>query len=122
MFKRLFRRLSQDASDHRAETIREWASTVPGASAIADAQPRSVARVAGVVEGLRVRPREGVQAIEAVISDGSGTVTAVWLGRRSIPGLSLGARMIVEGRLGGEPARLHIMNPTFEFAPPAEPH
>lgn len=117
MFKRLFRRLSQDEGDRRAAQILEWARTVPGATLIADAEPRTVARVAGVVESLRVRPREGVQAVEAVVGDGSGTITAVWLGRRSVPGLMLGSRLVLEGRLGGDRARLQVMNPTFEFAP-----
>jgi RecG-like helicase len=117
MVKRFFKRLSQDASERRSESIRAWAATVPGTTPIADAAPRAVARIAGVVEGLRVRPREGVPAIEAVIGDGTGQVTAVWLGRRQISGLTLGARVVVEGRLGGEPSRLQLMNPVTEFAP-----
>jgi len=118
MLKNFFKRLRQDESERRAETIRAWANSVPGTTAIADVEPRTVARIAGVVEGLRVRPREGVQAIEAVLSDGSGTVTAVWLGRRSLPGLALGARLIVEGRCGGARAQLQVMNPHYEFAAP----
>lgn len=117
MFKRLFKRLSQDESVRRADLIRSWASSQPGVTLIAQAEPRTVARIAGVVESMRVRPREGVQAVEAVLTDGSGTVTAVWLGRRTVPGVLLGSRMILEGRLGGERARLQIMNPTYEFAP-----
>lgn len=116
MFKRFFKRLSQDETDLRARSISAWVETVPGVTRIAQAESRSVVRIAGVVEGLRVQPREGVPAIEAVLSDGSGTVTAVWLGRRSIPGLILGARLIVEGRLGGSAQRLQVMNPTYEFA------
>ena len=117
MVKRFFRRLVQDESERRAGQIRAWAAAVPGTTPIAEAQPRSVVRVAGVVEGLRVRPREGVPAIEAVIGDGSGQVTAVWLGRRQISGLTLGARIVVEGRLGGDPSHLQVMNPITEFAP-----
>ncbi|HVL33138.1 MAG TPA: OB-fold nucleic acid binding domain-containing protein [Actinomycetota bacterium] len=122
MFKRLFKRLAQDQVELRAESIRAWASGVPGVVQIAEVEPRSVARIAGVVEGLRVRPREGVPAIEAVLSDGTGTVTAVWLGRRELPGLALGSRLILEGRLGGTTGRLQVMNPTFEFAPGIDAH
>jgi hypothetical protein len=118
MFGRWFKKFSVDADEQRARQIRAWAAAVPGVTPICDAAPRSVGRVAGVVESLRVRPREGVQAIEAVLTDGSGTVTAVWLGRRTMPGLTLGSKLILEGRFGGERARLHVMNPQFEFAPP----
>ena len=117
MVRRFFKRLVQDESERRSETIRAWASAIPGTTPISDATPREVARIAGVVEGLRVRPREGVPAIEAVIGDGTGQVTAVWLGRRQISGLTLGARVVVEGRLGGEPLRLQLMNPVTEFSP-----
>jgi RecG-like helicase len=117
MVKKFFKRFVQDESERRAENIRAWASGIAGTTPIAEAQPRSVARIAGVVEGLRVRPREGVPAIEAVIGDGTGQVTAVWLGRRQISGLTLGARVVVEGRLGGDSLRLQLMNPMTEFAP-----
>ncbi|MGZ4104185.1 MAG: OB-fold nucleic acid binding domain-containing protein, partial [Actinomycetota bacterium] len=116
--KRFFKRLRQDESERRAERIQRWASEVPGTTRIAEARPREVARIAGVVEGLRVRPREGVPAVEALVGDGTGQITAVWLGRRQISGLMLGARVVLEGRLGGVPSRMQLMNPVTEFAPP----
>jgi hypothetical protein len=116
MARRFFKRFTQDEGERRAENIKQWAATVPGCTLIGQAEPRSIVKIAGVVEGLRVRPREGVPAIEAVIGDGSGQVTAVWLGRRQISGLTLGARVVVEGRLGGEAGRLVVMNPKTEFA------
>jgi hypothetical protein len=122
LFKKAFGRFAQDEGERRAEGIREWAAGVPGATPVSQAKPRTVARVAGVVEGIRVRPREGVPAIEAVVTDGSGSVTAVWLGRRALPGLSLGCRLILEGRLGGDPQSMQIMNPRYEFAGSPEPH
>ena len=122
LFKKAFGRFAQDEGERRAESIREWAAGVPGATPINEVRPLTVARVAGVVEGIRVRPREGVPAIEAVVTDGSGTVTAVWLGRRMLPGLTLGCRLILEGRLGGEPSAMQVMNPRYEFAGSPEPH
>lgn len=122
IFRKAFGRFTQDEDERRAATIKEWASAVPGATLISDAKPRTVARVAGVVEGIRVRPREGVPAIEAVVTDGSGSVTAVWLGRRTLPGLTLGCKLILEGRLGGGPQQMQVMNPRYEFAGSPEPH
>jgi hypothetical protein len=115
-FRRTFDRLRTDESVHRLATIREWCETQPGVRLIKDAQPRDVVKVAGAVEALRVRPRKlGVPQIEAQISDGTGSVTAVWLGRRSIPGLALGVRLVLEGRLGVRDGRAEIINPVFEF-------
>jgi len=121
LFKRAFGKFSQDEGERRAATVREWAAAQEGVTLIVDVQPRSVARIAGIVEGIRVRPREGVPAIEAVVTDGSGSVTAVWLGRRLLPGLQLGRKLTLEGRLGGDPRNLQIMNPRYEFAGTTEP-
>ena len=115
-FKRTFGRLSQDEGERRAAGIKDWAARQSGCTLVSEAKPRTVARIAGVVEGIRVRPREGVPAIEAVVTDGSGSVTAVWLGRRALPGLTLGIRLVLEGRLGGDPQSLQLMNPRYEFA------
>lgn len=115
-FKKTFGKLSQDEGERRAATVREWAAALDGVTLISDAKPRTVTRVAGIVEGIRVRPREGLPAIEAVVTDGSGTVTAVWLGRRSLSGLQLGRKVILEGRLAGDPRSLQLMNPRYEFA------
>jgi RecG-like helicase len=116
IWKRLFGGLSVDEGDRRAADVKKWCESMPGVTLIADAMPRSMVKVAGLVEGLRVRPREGVPAIEATVNDGSGTVTAVWLGRRTIPGLTLGRRLILEGRLGGEAKQLQMLNPSYELA------
>lgn len=114
---RFLGRFAEDEEQRRAASIREWAASVPGATLIRAVAPRTVCKVAGAVEGIRVRPREGIPAIEAVVTDGSGSVTAVWLGRRTLPGLRLGSRLVLEGRVGGDPARLQIVNPQYEFAP-----
>lgn len=113
----IFRRLTQDEGERRAGSVRDWCTTLPGVTLIAKAEPRTVAKVAGVVEGLRVSRRDGVATYEATLSDGTGRVTVTFLGRGVVPGLSLGRRMVVEGRLGGSPGALQVMNPTYEFAP-----
>lgn len=115
MFERLRKRFGEDEAERRAASIREWSASVEGATPIERTVPRTVVRVAGVVEGMRVRPRDGVPAVEALVTDGTGTVTAIWLGRRALPGLTLGCRMILEGRFGGDPSSLQIVNPRYEF-------
>jgi hypothetical protein len=53
--------------------------------------------------------------MEADLWDGTGSVTLVWLGRRDIPGIAPGRRIVVRGRLStikGEPT---IFNPQYEL-------
>ena len=116
MFRKVFKRLRQDEGEIRAQGIRAWADSVPGTVRLESVQPRTVARVAGQVESIKVRPREGVQAFEAVLSDGTGMVLAVWLGRRTVPGLTIGSRLVLEGTIGGGRGQLQVMNPRYEFA------
>ena len=80
---------------------------------IADAVPRRPMRIRGQVVRMRARPTSGVPALAVTISDATGSVTAVWTGRRAIGGISLGRRLIIEGvgcRVG---ERLEFTNPTY---------
>jgi RecG-like helicase len=113
--RRFFQRFSESDEERLATEIRSWAETIPGSIRIADAEPRGRARIAGVVSRITVLPMEGNETLEALVSDGTGEVTVVFMGRRSIPGLSLGTRVVVEGALGDVRGRRRIVNPRFEL-------
>ena len=83
---------------------------------IAEVRARSKVKVAGMVRRITVEPVEGFEALSVVLSDGTGTLTARWLGRRKIPGLALGSRLVVEGVMGDQGGQRQMVNPTFEFA------
>jgi hypothetical protein len=73
-------------------------------------------KIAATVRRITVKPGETGDSLEALLWDGTGEVTAAWTGRRSIPGLSLGTRMILEGAIGEERGGRRMVNPRFEFA------
>ncbi|MBI2237834.1 MAG: OB-fold nucleic acid binding domain-containing protein [Actinobacteria bacterium] len=99
-----------------ADEIREWAASVGGTVRIGDVPMRSHVSLAGVVTRITVRPLEGYESLEVLLSDGTGEVSVVWMGRRAIPGLSLGTRVIVEGVVSRQRAGLKMVNPRFEFS------
>jgi RecG-like helicase len=115
-FRGWLRRIAESDEDRLAKELRDWAGGSPGTVPIAEAKLRSRVRVAGVVRRITVRPVEGFEALEVVVYDGTAELTAVWLGRRSIHGLVLGSRLILDGVIGREHGELRIVNPTFEFA------
>jgi cytochrome c-type biogenesis protein CcmE len=117
LFRRLFGRLSESDEDRLAQEIRVWAAEVPDTTRIAEAPSRQPVRIAGVVKRITVYPAEGSEAVEAVISDGTGEISVVWMGRRSIPGLRLGTRVVVKGVLAEGHAGRKMVNPKFEFRP-----
>jgi RecG-like helicase len=116
VFRRFLDRLQETEDERLAEEIRTWAEDVPGAVRIDRAPERRRVRVAGVVRRITLRPVQGFQAFEVVLWDGTGELSARWLGRRSINGLELGSRLVLEGVLGRDHGRLRMVNPTFEFS------
>ena len=115
VFRRFLDRLQETEEERLAEEIRTWADEIPGAVPIDHAPERRRVRVAGVVRRITLLPVEGFQAFEVVLWDGTGELSARWLGRRSINGLELGSRVVVEGVLGRDHGKLRMVNPTFEF-------
>jgi RecG-like helicase len=115
-FRRFLRRMAESDEQRYAKEIETWSSKVPGTVRISEAVSRSKARIAGVVRRITVRPLEGQESLEAALYDGTGEVTVVWMGRRSIQGLNLGTKLVVEGVLA---EKLHagrrMVNPSFEF-------
>jgi hypothetical protein len=73
--------------------------------------------VTGTLRTVTLRPRGPSLTMEADLWDGTGNITLVWLGRRDIPGIEPGRRILVHGRLAdikGEPT---IFNPQYELRP-----
>jgi hypothetical protein len=113
--RRFLHRLTESDEERLATELKTWADSIPGTVRIVDAKPRTRVALAGMVRRITVRPVEGFEALEVVLSDGTGEVTARWLGRRSIRGLALGSRLKIEGVLGVEQSVRRVVNPTFEF-------
>jgi RecG-like helicase len=114
--RRFLDRLTETDQERLAQELTTWAASIPGTTRITDAKPRERCRVAGMVRRITVEPVEGFEALSVVISDGTGLLTARWLGRRKIPGLALGSRVVVQGVLGEQQGQRQMVNPTFEFA------
>jgi amino acid transporter len=86
-----------------------------GTIPIGDAQWRNRVRVAGRVRSVRVQPRAGTANLECVLADDSGKLLLVFQGRRRIPGIQPGARLVVEGMVGDWARRQAILNPDYEL-------
>lgn len=130
--KRFLERVTESDEDRLLGEIRDWVATVPDVVPLGAAPMRQRVRVAGQVRRVTVWPREGHEPeyLEALIVDGSryvegsgGEAGAIaelgvtWIGRRSIPGLRLGTRLVVEGTIREEKTGGTTMdNPKWEFA------
>jgi RecJ-like exonuclease len=76
---------------------------------------RDHVRVRGQVRSVRVAPQRDVPTLEWAIDDGSGTLLAVFLGRRDLAGVKVGSRVEVAGTAGVHQNRLAILNPDYRL-------
>jgi len=88
---------------------------VESAVPIQECEDRQVVRLTGTVATVALAPRADHPALEVELSDGSGAVTLVWLGRRQIPGIDPGQRIAVSGRISCREGRRLMYNPHYEL-------
>ncbi len=105
------RELAAKALSHREAFGEKARGTIP----IGDVQWRNRVRVAGRVRSVRVQPRAGTSNLECLLADDSGMLLLVFQGRRRIPGIQPGARLVVEGMVGDWARRQAILNPDYEL-------
>ena len=73
--------------------------------------------VVGKVIRMTARPTSGEPALAVLISDDTGTVTAVWTGRRQIGGITLGRRIAIDGVPVKRADHLEFTNPGYTLLP-----
>ncbi len=88
---------------------------VPGATPIAEVRYRDRVRIAGRIRSVRVAPQHDAPVLELILDDGSAAISVVFLGRRGLAGVGVGAHMVVEGTVGLHRNRLALLNPSYEL-------
>src|SRR2546422_10989275 len=116
--RRLVDRLTETDEDRLGAEIREWADTVRGSFRIADAPDRQRVKLAGAVRRITIRPVKGFEGMRLLLYDGTGEGSVLFLGRRSIPGLTMGSRLAGEGVLGRLGSDLLSVNASLEVLHP----
>jgi amino acid transporter len=86
---------------------------VPGTTPVAEVRYRDRVRLGGRVRSLRVAPQHDAPLLELVLDDGSAAISVVFLGRRELAGVGVGAHMVVEGTVGLHRNRLALLNPAY---------
>jgi hypothetical protein len=88
---------------------------VAGTTPIGEAKWRQRVRVAGRIRSVRVPTGGGTANLECTLVDGTGAILLVFQGRRKIPGIQQGARLVAQGMVGAWEGRLAILNPDYEL-------
>lgn len=114
MWGRAVRRLTSSTSDFENDQLAELARG-SGCQTLSECGSRQMVTLHGRINSVTLSPRSGRSWLEAGMEDGTGTLTLVWMGRRSIPGIEAGRMLRVTGRLVKRGARQVIYNPHYEL-------
>ena len=98
-------------TDEDLALARRAAAALP----IGQVEWRQRVEVAGRIKSVRVQPRAGTSNLECTLVDRTGAILLVFQGRRRIPGIEPGARLVAEGMVGAWGRRLAILNPDYEL-------
>ena len=114
-FRKFVERLTKPVDELDRERLSTWCDEQGGVP-LDVVQPRCPVFVAGEVHSVRIVPRAGADALEATVHDGRGAVTAVFLGRRRIAGLSPGRRITLEGVVSVDGRERVMYNPVYTLS------
>lgn len=109
------RTLERLSSENQEARELEHDAAEAGCRLISSQTDRSVVTIHGVLRSVTLRPVDGVTALEAELYDGSDSVTLIWLGRRTIEGVTPGRRLKAFGRIGKRSGTRVIYNPRYEL-------
>jgi len=113
-FKKMVERLTKPTAEIDREQLTDFCDA-RHLAAMDALEPRRPVRVGGEVRSIRIVPRAGAPALEVTVSDGRGSVVAVFLGRRKIAGLSPGRKVALQGVVARDGKRSLITNPAYEI-------
>jgi amino acid transporter len=97
----------------------EVPSKVPGVSSIGSLTGPGRAVVEGRIRVVEIKPVERNSVLACEISDGTGTLTALFYGRSHIPGIVCSARVRFKGSVGIKDGHPVMINPAYELIFPA---
>jgi hypothetical protein len=87
----------------------------PGITAVADARARVRARFEGDVRRIRIHSLAAVPTLEVQLDDGTGRISALFMGRRGISGIECGRRLAIEGTPVAGERGLTLYNPAYDL-------
>ena len=117
--RKFVEKCSKPVDQQDREQLVTWCAERGGAP-LDELELRRPVQIAGEIRSVRIVPRAGAASLEATVQDGRGTVTAVFLGRRKIAGLSPGRRVLLEGVVSGKGGTKHgggclMYNPVYQL-------
>jgi hypothetical protein len=119
-FSKKLHRLTCDESVLEAEELQDQVEEV-GATPVSACSSRGNVCVTGTIRSVTLKSLAGAPSLEAEVYDGTGSVTAIFLGRRRICGIEAGRSIVLRGRITEREGDRSIYNPRYELLPASQP-
>ncbi|MET0727651.1 MAG: hypothetical protein ABWZ76_05060 [Acidimicrobiales bacterium] len=87
------------------------------ATPIIDIPARTRTKIVGEASSMRVVPHHESPWLEVTVDDGTGSVLAIFTGRRRIRGMEPGRALMLEGIARQERNRVVLLNPAYTLLP-----
>jgi len=116
---RAYRKFTATTAQLESEELQNHFGTLhePQTQRINQCRPGARIEVVGTVRSISIYPSLKTPSLQIELYDGSGVVTIIWMGRRTIPGIVPGRAMKVCGRLTCNTESPTIYNPRYELRP-----
>lgn len=111
---RRLRRLFASNEELESESRHQLAQQT-GADPIGETRDRQWVKLRGVIDLVSLQPRKDRPWLEAELTDGTGRVTLVWMGRDRIRGIEPGRNLVVEGRISCVEGSKRMYNPLYQL-------
>jgi RecG-like helicase len=116
---RKLHRLTCDTRELEAEELQDQIQEV-GATPVGACAVRRNACVSGSIRSVTLKSLAGAPSLEAEVWDGTGSVVAIFLGRRRINGIETGRHIVLRGRITERDGQTTIYNPRYELLPASQ--
>jgi len=105
------------SSDDELESQRKLDQALEaGATPVSEVVPRQQVTVFGELMSITLSPSRGSHWLRGELSDGSGTLGLMWMGRRTVPGIRPGVKLAVSGRVTKDADGKSVMyNPSYKL-------
>ncbi len=101
--------------DAHLEADVKLAERAVGSVPIGGLHERDLAEVAGRVRSMTLTRERGGSDLRCVLADSSGSISLVFQGRNTIPGIERGTRLLVKGTVTSLNREAVILNPEYEI-------
>lgn len=111
-----FHRLTRDDHQLQADSLVDDIDDA-GATRASQCRTGQQVHLQGTLRMVSVQPRQSTRTLVAELYDGTGSIELVWLGRRTIPGITAGRAIRAAGRITLRDGVKAIYNPRYDLLP-----